>query len=154
MDPGLDDPGARARGVRGGSGAAEPGGSRDDTSTVDGGRRRAPALPASRFASRRHRAEAPIQRGSVGPSDPQAGQERTVAPLDVDNVDDVHLIDPRTGEPGGNGLVAVTVATRDPAWAEVWSKALFLEGHRAIAAAARARGLAAGVRTAWVAAEA
>lgn len=136
---------------------------------MNGWRRPAPALSASRFASRHHRAEAPVQRGSVGPSDPQASQERTVAPLDIDNVDDVHLIDPRTSEPGGNGLVAVTVAARDPAWAEVWSKALFLEGHRAIAAAACARGLAAWwiieggalemtraarVRTAWVAAEA
>jgi thiamine biosynthesis lipoprotein len=80
-----------------------------------------------------------------------------------------HLIDPRTGEPGGEGLVAVTVAGPDPAWAEVWSKALFLEGARAIAHAARARGLAAWwiaedgalemtpaarVRTTWVASEA
>ena len=80
-----------------------------------------------------------------------------------------HLIDPRTGEPGGDGLLAVTVAGPDPAWAEVWSKALFLEGRRGIGALARARGLAAWwvapdgtlemtpagrVRTAWVAAEA
>ena len=80
-----------------------------------------------------------------------------------------HLIDPRTGEPGGDGLAAVTVAGPDPAWAEVWSKALFLEGAAGIAATARARGLAAWwvtsdgllemtpaarVRTAWVAAEA
>ena len=35
---------------------------------------------------------------------------------------------PRTGEPGGHGLVAVTVAHPDPAWAEVWSKTLFLAG--------------------------
>ncbi|MEO8272856.1 MAG: FAD:protein FMN transferase [Chloroflexota bacterium] len=54
-----------------------------------------------------------------------------------------HLIDPRTGEPGGAGLAAVTVAWRDPAWAEVWSKALFLEGVTGIADAARSRGLAA-----------
>jgi FAD:protein FMN transferase len=54
-----------------------------------------------------------------------------------------HLIDPRTGEPGGEGLRAVTVAAADPAWAEVWSKALFLEGRRGIAGLARARGLAA-----------
>ena len=80
-----------------------------------------------------------------------------------------HLIDPRTGEPGGRGLVAVTVAGSDPAWAEVWSKALFLEGADGIAALARARGLAAWwatadgrlemtagarMRTVWVAAEA
>jgi thiamine biosynthesis lipoprotein len=54
-----------------------------------------------------------------------------------------HLIDPSTGLPGGDGLVAVTVAGSDPAWAEVWTKALFLEGASAIGAAARRRGLAA-----------
>jgi thiamine biosynthesis lipoprotein len=54
-----------------------------------------------------------------------------------------HLIDPLTGAPGGSGLQAVTVVGADPAWAEVWSKALFLEGAAGIAAAARARGLAA-----------
>jgi thiamine biosynthesis lipoprotein len=49
-----------------------------------------------------------------------------------------HLIDPRTGKPGGGGLLAVTVAGRDPAWAEVTSKALFLEGaERIFSAAAR-----------------
>ena len=44
-----------------------------------------------------------------------------------------HLVDPRTGEPARTGLIAVTVAAADPAWAEVWSKALFLagrDGHR------------------------
>jgi thiamine biosynthesis lipoprotein len=54
-----------------------------------------------------------------------------------------HLIDPLTGEPGGDGLVAVTVAASDPAWAEVWSKALFLEGARQIGDEARRRGFAA-----------
>jgi thiamine biosynthesis lipoprotein len=54
-----------------------------------------------------------------------------------------HLIDPRTGEPGGAGLLAVTVAWADPAWAEGWSKAMFLEGASRVADAARARGLAA-----------
>jgi thiamine biosynthesis lipoprotein len=54
-----------------------------------------------------------------------------------------HLIDPRSGEPGGDGLLSVTVAGPDPAWAEVWSKALFLAGSRAIGDLARARGLAA-----------
>jgi len=53
-----------------------------------------------------------------------------------------HLIDPATGEPGGRGLVAVTVAGSDPAWAEVWSKTLFLGGVDGIAALARSRGLA------------
>lgn len=54
-----------------------------------------------------------------------------------------HLIDPRTGLPGGDGLASVTVAWPDPVWAEVWSKALFLEGAAGIAAAARSRALAA-----------
>ncbi len=54
-----------------------------------------------------------------------------------------HLIDPRTGEPAWNGLAAVTVAGPDPAWAEVWSKALFLVGQAGIAHEARRRGLAA-----------
>lgn len=54
-----------------------------------------------------------------------------------------HLIDPRTGAPAWTGLVAVSVAAGDPAWAEVWTKALFLAGATAIAAEARARDLAA-----------
>lgn len=80
-----------------------------------------------------------------------------------------HLIDPRTGESGGAGLRAVTVSGPDPAWAEVWTKALFLDGATEIAAAARRRGIAAWwltedgrfemtpaarLRTTWVAAEA
>lgn len=54
-----------------------------------------------------------------------------------------HLIDPLTGEPGDTGLLAVTVAGPDPAWSEVWSKTLFLEGRAGIATLARRRGLAA-----------
>ena len=54
-----------------------------------------------------------------------------------------HLIDPRTGEPARTGLVAVTVAGADPAWSEVWSKALFLAGRGAIGDEARSRGIAA-----------
>jgi thiamine biosynthesis lipoprotein len=79
-----------------------------------------------------------------------------------------HLVNPATGEPGGSGLLSVTVAGPDPAWAEVWSKVLFLAGSGAIAGEARARGIAAwwvdasGVlamtpaarsKTAWVAGE-
>jgi thiamine biosynthesis lipoprotein len=79
-----------------------------------------------------------------------------------------HLVDPRTGDPARTGLIAVTVALPDPAWAEVWTKALFLAGRSAIADEARARGLAAWwvdeagrlgmtpearVRTAWAAEE-
>ena len=63
--------------------------------------------------------------------------------LDADGRPVHHLIDPRTGHPGGAGLSAVTVAFPDPAWAEVWSKALFLEGAAGIASAARRRGIAA-----------
>jgi thiamine biosynthesis lipoprotein len=54
-----------------------------------------------------------------------------------------HLLDPRTGEPANDGLVAVTVAAGDPAWAEVWSKALYLAGRPLIAHEARSRGMAA-----------
>lgn len=60
-----------------------------------------------------------------------------------DGVPAHHLVDPRTGEPGGEGLVAVTVTLADPAWAEVWSKSLFLAGRRAVGEEARRRGLAA-----------
>ena len=47
-----------------------------------------------------------------------------------------HLIDPRTGLPGGAGLAAVTVVDADPAVAEVWSKVLFLTGRNGIASSA------------------
>jgi thiamine biosynthesis lipoprotein len=80
-----------------------------------------------------------------------------------------HLVDPATGEPADGGLIAVTVAAADPAWAEVWSKSLFIAGRARIAQVARARGLAAWwvtqngalemtpaarLRTIWVAGEA
>ena len=54
-----------------------------------------------------------------------------------------HLIDPRTGLPGGPGMAAVTVVATDPAEAEVWSKVLFLAGRSAIAAEAARRRIAA-----------
>lgn len=54
-----------------------------------------------------------------------------------------HLIDPRTGNPGGHGLSAVTVVDRDPATAEVLSKALFLAGRDRIRSAVHAQGAAA-----------
>ncbi|WP_053960688.1 FAD:protein FMN transferase [Sulfobacillus thermosulfidooxidans] len=44
-----------------------------------------------------------------------------------------HLINPLTHEPGGEGLLSVTVAHQRPTWAEVWSKALFLQGTTGIA---------------------
>ncbi len=50
-----------------------------------------------------------------------------------------HLIDPRTRAPGGAGLVAVTVIGKDPAWTEIWSKALFLQGLTHIQEAAALR---------------
>lgn len=59
-----------------------------------------------------------------------------------------HLVDPRTGAPGGDGgLASVTVVHPDPAWAEVLSKDLFLTG----AARIGQRALAAGLAVAWVA---
>jgi Membrane-associated lipoprotein involved in thiamine biosynthesis len=100
-------------------------------------------------------------RWSIGIEDPTGGQEpvavcvlerdQAIATssvlvgrwLDPDGRPVHHLIDPKTGAPGGAGLAAVTVAFPDPAWAEVWSKALFLEGAVGIAAAARRRGLSA-----------
>lgn len=54
-----------------------------------------------------------------------------------------HLIDPRTGHSGGEGLLAVTVVHPDPAWAEVWSKTLFLSGSDRIAEVAALQRLAA-----------
>lgn len=54
-----------------------------------------------------------------------------------------HLLDPRAGAPANGGLEAVTVAFPDPAWAEVWTKDLFVEGAAGIAARARAQGRAA-----------
>lgn len=54
-----------------------------------------------------------------------------------------HLIDPATREPARSGLISVTVAGPDPAWNEVWSKALFLGGSESIGEEARRRGLAA-----------
>jgi thiamine biosynthesis lipoprotein len=60
-----------------------------------------------------------------------------------------HLVDPRTGRPGGAGLAAVTVVADDPAWAEVWAKALFLAGGDGVGALATRTGIAA----AWVGVE-
>jgi thiamine biosynthesis lipoprotein len=54
-----------------------------------------------------------------------------------------HIVDPRTGEAGGHGLLSVTVVDDDPARAEVWSKALFLNGRAACRALADERGIAA-----------
>ena len=52
-----------------------------------------------------------------------------------------HILDPLTGEPGGAGLLSVTVIGPDPAAAEVWSKTLFLAGRDGIGDAAQTLGL-------------
>ena len=54
-----------------------------------------------------------------------------------------HLIDPRTGRSAESGLLSVTVVDSDPAWAEVWTKAAFLQGASDIAAFVERRGLSA-----------
>lgn len=54
-----------------------------------------------------------------------------------------HLIDPRTGQPAASGLRSVTVVADDPAWAEVWTKAAFLQGAADIADFAQGVGIAA-----------
>lgn len=55
-----------------------------------------------------------------------------------------HLIHPEAHEPGGRGLLSVTVAHSRPTWAEVWSKALFLQGKSHISSFAKTHGV-----TAW-----
>jgi len=54
-----------------------------------------------------------------------------------------HLIDPASGRPGGDGLVAVTVVDDDPSCAEVSTKLLFLGGATDIARTADRLGSAA-----------
>ena len=54
-----------------------------------------------------------------------------------------HLIDPRTRRPAESGLLSVTVVGEDPAWSEVWSKALFVSGRGSVRATADGFGLAA-----------
>lgn len=132
-------------------------------------------------------AEGPSPEGGpwrVGIEDPAGGDDLAVVALEAggiatssvrrlqwtqDGRSRHHLVDPATGEPAAGGLQAVTVAGPDPAWAEVWSKALFVAGRSGIAELARSRGLeawwvddagalamtaAARQRTMWVAAEA
>jgi len=79
-----------------------------------------------------------LEEGAICTSSVAVHRWRTVDGRDVH-----HLLDPRTGEPGGAGLASVTVSGPDPAWAEVWSKTLFLEGAARIGPRARALGLAA-----------
>ena len=40
-----------------------------------------------------------------------------------------HLLDPRTGLPAGHAVVEATVLAGTAAWAEVWTKAVFVRGH-------------------------
>ena len=54
-----------------------------------------------------------------------------------------HLIDPSTRRSADSDLLSVTVVGEDPAWSEVWSKALFVGGRAAIRATAEEHGLAA-----------
>ena len=54
-----------------------------------------------------------------------------------------HLIDPATGTSAASGLLAVTVVGPDPAWAEVWSKSLFVAGAGQIGQISRREELAA-----------
>ena len=54
-----------------------------------------------------------------------------------------HLVDPRTGRPGGDGLLAVTVVGPDAATCEIWTKALFLGGRGRVRSVADERGVAA-----------
>ena len=79
-----------------------------------------------------------VVRGALATS--SIGVHRWVAP---DGSIAHHLLDPATGRPGGDGLVAVTVASPDPAWSEVRTKQLFLAGSAGIGALARELGLAA-----------
>ncbi len=61
----------------------------------------------------------------------------------LDGVQVHHLVDPRTGRSAAGGLKSVTVVERDPARAEIWSKALLIAGSAAIAGLAAEKGLAA-----------
>jgi thiamine biosynthesis lipoprotein len=79
-----------------------------------------------------------LRGGAIATS--SVGVRRWQAP---DGTEVHHLIDPVTRAPARTGLIAVTVAIDDPAWAEVWTKALFLAGRERIRDEARELGLAA-----------
>jgi thiamine biosynthesis lipoprotein len=124
---GIEDPGSRLAGSGGadiGSGGADIGSGGADIGSESG--------------DRPHIAAIAVEHGAVCTSSVAVHRWRDLRGRLVH-----HLVDPATGEPGGAGLLSVTVAGGDPAWAEVWSKTLFLEGARGIADAARRRGLAA-----------
>ena len=122
-------PAGRRRAPRGRRRSRRPG-RRTAAGTVAGRDRASPA-PTTRSRS---------SRSTAAPSAPRRLRVHAWTAADGRAVH--HLVDPRTGEPGGDGLLAVTVAGPDPAWAEVWSKTLFLEG----AARDRPAGAGAGPR--------
>ena len=109
------------------AGAREPPG-------TSGSRIRSPSAP-------KRRGRSPSSSCAVGAiATSSVGIRRWQAP---DGAEVHHLIDPVTRAPARTGLIAVTVAVDDPAWAEVWTKALFLAGREGIRDEARGRGLAA-----------
>lgn len=79
-----------------------------------------------------------LSTGAIATSSVRRNRWRTADARDVH-----HLIDPMTGRPASTGILAVTVAHADPAWAEVWAKALFICGAARIGSEARSLGLAA-----------
>ena len=54
-----------------------------------------------------------------------------------------HVLDPRSGRPIGHGLVAVSVLSREAAWADAWATALLVLGPEEGWSLARREGLAA-----------
>ena len=61
----------------------------------------------------------------------------------IDGEDVHHIIDPRTGRSAQSFLRSVTVVHDDPAYAEVWSKSLFIAGRSEIRKMSDDKGLAA-----------
>ncbi len=120
----------------------------------------APAPSWTRAATWRRSALRPLDGWRVGIEDPVApGEHVAVAVVpagaiatssvrvrhwrDAQGQAQHHLVDPRTWQPARSELLAVTVVDPDPAWAEVWTKALFLAGRAAIGPEARERDIAA-----------
>ena len=85
-----------------------------------------------------HVAVAAVRTGAIATSSVRVRHWR-----DADGRVQHHLIDPRTSMPARTDLVAVTVADPDPAWAEIWTKSLFLAGRAGIGPEARERDIAA-----------
>jgi thiamine biosynthesis lipoprotein len=85
-----------------------------------------------------HVAVAAVRSGAIATSSVRVRHWR-----DADGRVQHHLIDPRSSLPARTDLVAVTVADPDPAWAEIWTKSLFLAGRAGIGPEARERDIAA-----------